>query len=269
MLPIESCEYKIDSVDTQGSTPHTHTSTSEIIQTFENRGKVIINGEVYRMQKNGLYFIHGLASHFVLPDDISTYNHSLIVLNTSEIERMCFNLNMIKEYNKVFTAKGGTFCELSNDDVLYADGIFLQLSKLCQNPGSDLTYAKMASLFVSLLEIGCKKSTSATYADSKVSAILTYLNENILSKMTLDEISRNIGISKFHMCRQFQDNMGISIGEYIKNRRISIAKQLLIETDMSVSEISRHCCFSNSSFFAKTFSEVIGCTPTSYRTKYK
>ena len=269
MLPIESCQYKIDSVDTRGSMPHTHTSTSEIIQTFENRGKVIINGEVYKMQKNGLYFIHGLASHFVLPDDISTYNHSLIVLNTAEIERMCISLNMIKEYNKVFKAQGGTFCELSNEDVLYADNLILKLSKVCENPGSDLTYAKMAALLVSLIEIGCKKSTSASYSDSKVSTILTYLNENILSKMTLDDISKSIGLSKFHMCRQFQDNMGISIGEYIKNRRISIAKQLLIETDMSVSEIARHCCFSNSSFFAKIFSQVIGCTPTAYRAKYK
>ena len=269
MLPIESCEYKINSVDNEGSTPHTHTYTSEIIQTFENRGKVVINGEVYRMKKNGLYFIHGLASHFVLPEDINTYNHSLIVLNTAEVERMCFNLNMIKEYNKVFTSKCGTFCELSDEDVIYTDKIFLEISKLCQNPGSDLTYAKMASLFAYLLEIGCKKSTEANYSDSKVSTILTYLNENILSKMTLDEISHNIGLSKFHMCRQFQDNMGISIGEYIKNRRISVAKQLLIESDMSVGEIARHCCFSNSSFFAKIFSQVIGCTPTVYRTKYK
>ncbi len=269
MLLIDTCDYKIDFVDNEGSTPHTHTTTSEIIQTFDNKGKVIINGKVYKMQKNGLYFIHGLATHFVLPDDINTYNHSLVVLNTSEIEHLCFNLNLIKEYNKVFTSNGGTFCELSNEDILYADNIFLQISKICENPGNGFTYAKMSSLFVSLLELGCKNKSSESYSDSKVSTILTYLNQNILTKLTLDDISRSIGISKFYMCRQFQDNMGITIGGYIKNRRISVAKQLLIETDMSISEISMHCCFSNSSFFAKVFSEEIGCTPTSYRAKYK
>ena len=97
-LPIENCNYKIDYVNLNGSQPHTHTITSEIIQTFDSDGSILINGKLYKMQKNGLFFIHGLATHFVSPDDINKYNHSIIILNTYEIEQLCKNLNIKKDF---------------------------------------------------------------------------------------------------------------------------------------------------------------------------
>ena len=57
MLPITECSYKIGYVMPDGSIPHSHNVHSEIIQCFENSGSILINGELYDMKKNGLYFI--------------------------------------------------------------------------------------------------------------------------------------------------------------------------------------------------------------------
>ena len=53
-FPIFKCNYKINSVTSDGTKPHTHTVTSEIIQTFESEGNVLINGKLYNMEKNNL-----------------------------------------------------------------------------------------------------------------------------------------------------------------------------------------------------------------------
>lgn len=269
MMPIEECYYKVDLIDSEGSSPHTHTVTSEIIQTFENDGKILINGELHPMKKNGLYFIHGLSTHFVLPGDINKYNHSIIVLSTPDIERLCMFHNMTDAYKKVFLQKGGTFCELSPDDAIDVDRLFLSAYRIANDEHAYMKYARLAALFINLLEVGYTKSASDTVIDSKISDILSYINSNIFTKISLDSIADSINISKFHMCRTFQETMNTTIGNYIKNRRLAIAKQMLVESNDSINVIAQKCCFSSSSFFSKIFTQEIGCTPTEYRAKYK
>lgn len=266
-LPIENCAYKIDFVNLGGSTPHTHTVTSEIIQTFDNDGSILINGQLYKMQKNGLYFIHGLSTHFVLPDDINRYNHSIIMLNTYEIERLCATLDIKKEYDKIFTQKGGTFCSLSAENVIKADSIFLKIYNIL-NDNSEMKYARLTSLFTELLELGLESMSSENNKD-KISDIISFISDNALNKITIDDICAHSNLSKYHLCRIFKENIGVTIGEFIKSRRLSAAKQMLANTNMSITSIAYKCCFTDSSFFSKTFSKEFGITPTAFRAKYR
>ena len=267
VFPIENCNYKIDYVNIGGSTPHTHTVTSEIIQTFDNDGSILIKGRLYKMQKNGLYFIHGLSTHFVLPDDINRYNHSIIALNTHETEKLCENLHIEKEYDKIFTQNGGTFCSLSPEMVIKTDTIFLEIYNTL-NDSSEMKYARLASLFTELLQIGLKSMSDESNKD-KISDIISYISDNALNKITIDDICKHSNLSKYHLCRIFKENIGVTIGEFIKSRRLSAAKQMLANTNMSITSIAYKCCFTDSSFFSKTFSKEFGITPTAFRAKYR
>lgn len=266
-LPIENCNYKIDFVNLEGSTPHTHTVTSEIIQTFDNNGSILINGQLYEMQKNGLYFLHGLSTHFVLPDDINRYNHSIIILNIYEIEQLCKNLNIKKEYDKIFTQKGGTFCALSPENVIKADEIFLKIHNIL-NDNNEMKYARLAASFTELLELGIKSMSNENNKD-KISDIVSFISDNALNKITIDDICKQSNLSKYHLCRIFKENIGVTIGDFIKSRRLSAAKQMLANTNMSITSIAYKCCFTDSSFFSKTFSKEFGITPTAFRAKYR
>lgn len=266
-LPIESCRYKINFVVHDGASPHTQTFTSEIIQTFEDEGNILINGQMYKMQKNGLYFIHGLATHFVSPEDITRYNHSIMHLNIPEIEKLCRNLDMMAEYRKVFTEKGGTFCALSNEDVIKCDSIFLEVHNILSD-GDGMKYARLSSVFVKLMKL-CLEQGSTEGRQDKFSSILSYISDNALEKISIDDICEKTHISKYHLCRVFKENTGVSIGTFIKNRRLSSAKQYLVKTKMSITEIAYKCCFTDSGFFSKTFSKEFGMSPTEFRKKYK
>lgn len=266
--PITCCNYKINHVNSLGTKPHTHTVTSEIIQTFESEGNILINGRLYKMKKNSLFFIHGLSTHFVSPPDINRYNHSIIVLNTHETENLALHLNMTKEYSKLFTDNGGLVCSLSHEDVILADSVILRISKiLSDNEG--LKYARLASALTELFRIGLSSNIDKTQDSSKISDIISYVSDNALTKITIDTICENCHISKYHLCRIFKEHIGITIGDYIKNRRLSEAKQLLADTELSITKIAYLCCFSDSSFFSKTFSKEFGISPTDFRAKYR
>ncbi len=267
-LPVVYCGYKIDNVPPDGTKPHTHTVTSEIIQTFDNDGNLLINGQLYKFKKNSLFFIHGPATHLVSPRDINRYNHSIIILNTSEIEKLTFSLNMAREYGKLFTDSGGTLCTLSHEDVIRTDSIFLKIHNIL-NDSEEMKYARLAAQFTELVHIGCENALKSVNEKNRLSDVIAFISDNALEKITIDDICEHTHMSKYHLCRVFKENIGITIGNFIKNRRLSEAKRLLTETDMSVAQIAYRCCFADSGFFSKTFSKEFGITPGKYRAKYR
>jgi AraC-like DNA-binding protein len=60
--------------------------------------------------------------------------------------------------------------------------------------------------------------------------------------------------------------MGTSIGKEVRKRRIDVAKQLLLETDMPIQTVATEAGFSSSERLATVFREAAGMTPTAYRT---
>lgn len=268
MFVLKSSYYKINTVSFEGVAPHTHAITCEIIQSFEDSGKILINGQVYKMQKNGLYFIDGQLPHFVMPEDMTKYNHSLLIFNINELEKLCENLDMSDEFKAIFTKNGGTFCSLSEEDVIKVDSIFQQINKAYQ--GNDrLRYAKITSGVISLFDLALKNKTDSADKDSKISEILSYINENATHKFTMDDLSEAVNISKYHMCRLFKENMGTTIGAFILSKRLSLAKLMLLETKYSITEIANKVSFSSSAAFSALFTKEIGCTPTAFRSKYR
>jgi len=267
-LPVHLCYYKTNRVDEGGTVPHTHTVTSEIIQTFDNDGSVLINGELYRMQKNGLYFIHGLVTHLVVPDDLTHYNHSIILLTTPEIEKLCSNLSITAEYNKIFTEKGGTFCALPPEKVIETDKLFLDTHNILNSDGP-MKYAELSLIFVELLKIGINYMSTENNPNTKISDIVSFISDNALTRITIDDVCKHTHISKYHLCRIFKEHIGVTIGDFIKTKRLSIAKQLLADTELTITQIAHRCCFTDASFFSKTFLKEFGMRPTAFRTKYR
>ena len=268
IYPINGCKYIKHNVEPNGIIPHTHNSTSEIILTFNNQGNALIGDKLTQFPENGLFFIHGHSTHFLSPYSMDSYPHIIMVLNTAEVERMCKSLYMTDIYNKLFIENGGTICSLSNKDALKAQALLLDSSELlAQNTLAK--YSRQASILTELFLLGLKNSTSQAEKSDIIKIILQYINEHLMSKNTLIDIAHNANIDKYYLCKIFKRNLGVSVGNYITTQRISVAKQMLAETDMKIAKISDACHFSDNSTFTKTFTREVGMTPSDYRKKYK
>lgn len=92
-----------------------------------------------------------------------------------------------------------------------------------------------------------------------------YIGENYSRPMTLDEISSKAGYSKSHFCYLFKAVVGKTYIEYLNEVRITAAKKLLTETEMSVSEIAYEVGYNSCANFNKNFKLITGATPTSFR----
>lgn len=98
-----------------------------------------------------------------------------------------------------------------------------------------------------------------------VQRILEYCSVNYMNKITLDVISRDLYINRYHISHIFNDTLGISITDYINTLRIIQAEILLKKDNYSMAEIAQTIGFSNQRTFNRVFLAQKGMTPSEYR----
>lgn len=89
--------------------------------------------------------------------------------------------------------------------------------------------------------------------------------ENLKNGLNASELAKELKISREHLCRLFNEQLGISPYQYIKKKRMETAETLLKTTQMSCKEIANDLGFSHASLFNQSFKEYKGLTPRKYR----
>lgn len=102
-------------------------------------------------------------------------------------------------------------------------------------------------------------------SDSRIEKGRRYIEENLEKPLTLGEVSRKAGMSRFHFSRAFKAETGISFKEHLNRKRIEAAKNLMKDEDMNVTEACYSVGFNNHSYFCRVFKKLEGVAPSSYR----
>jgi two-component system, response regulator YesN len=92
-----------------------------------------------------------------------------------------------------------------------------------------------------------------------------YVEKNYSQEIRLEDISRYLNISPFHLSRMFKRETGNNIFDYLSMVRIDKSKELLIGSEISVKEICYNVGYSDPNYYCKVFKKVVGLTPTTYR----
>lgn len=116
------------------------------------------------------------------------------------------------------------------------------------------------------------KSFEKVYYDSgseKINKVFEYVANNFRSNIQLDDVSKVANMSKTAFCRYFKLRSLKTFLEYLKEVRINYACKLLIEDELSISEIAFECGFNSPSYFNKQFKLFKNQTPREYYKAYK
>lgn len=136
----------------------------------------------------------------------------------------------------------------------------LELRTLCE--GNSTVLSRSSAGYAWLTEL-----LDALFAPTSSIAfqVRQYLESHYAEPLTLDEIARQVHISRFSLCHSFVREQGIPVMEQLKKIRIAKAKQFLRYTAKTAEEIGRLCGFESPSYFGKRFREETGHTPREYR----
>ena len=85
----------------------------------------------------------------------------------------------------------------------------------------------------------------------------------------LAELADRVHISGSYLCRLFTRELGISPLQYLERHRLELTAQLLLEGDLSISEISSYAGWSDTNYMARRFRAAHGMAPTRYRSEFQ
>lgn len=101
----------------------------------------------------------------------------------------------------------------------------------------------------------------ATAGDSKVVALLQYLNLHLTEELSIDQLAERFYISKYHMMRRFRQETGYSIHGYLTEKRLLLAQRLLAQ-GASPSEAGEQTGYQDYSTFSRAYKKHFGWGPS-------
>lgn len=101
---------------------------------------------------------------------------------------------------------------------------------------------------------------------------VNYINENYMKKITLEEVAAHVYLSPSYFSKVFKDNMNCNFNTYVNRVRVEKSKQLLLNENINLVDVSNLVGYEDQSYFSKVFKKIEGVTPGKYRVtrgKYK
>jgi AraC-like DNA-binding protein/quercetin dioxygenase-like cupin family protein len=99
----------------------------------------------------------------------------------------------------------------------------------------------------------------------KLELSIDYIHENYVTDLTLEQLANQSGLCKGSFCRYFKKLTGESPFTYISRYRIRKSCELLLNTEMKVTQVASQCGFDNISYYNRTFMQYMKCKPSEYR----
>ncbi|WP_321781985.1 GlxA family transcriptional regulator [Paraburkholderia sp. J94] len=111
--------------------------------------------------------------------------------------------------------------------------------------------------------------TGAGVVSERIHASARWMEENCARALTIEEIAKFSSMSGRNFLRRFRAEMGVTPSDYLLRIRINTSCRLLIETDLSVDEVARHCGLGSGGWLSKLFRRHLSTTPGEYRARMR
>ena len=207
--------------------------------TISGKGSFQTPDHTYPQQAGDLFLVQVPGdSQYSLPDD-SEYWDVLYLEFSSECLPLLYHIH--QSCGPAFHLEASSTLP-DQMKQLYADAISNQLASVFDN--SKAAYAFLLDLADYALEHPALSSPRVTLAKN-------YLDSNYYNTdLNLDEVADAVGLSKYHLCREFNHLYGISPGKYLANLRLQKSCALLLQSHHhTIAEIASMVGFSNDNYF--------------------
>lgn len=275
------CSFEVEFQD-KSTTTLIH-STARLLLIKRGKGKFIINGVEYLIEKNTMISI--------LPWDITTitdvtedlefykivYNFQII---NDDLRNICnFRKNQI---NSIEFLSKNPIKILDNESYYNMESSFIEIKDEVGNDSyqeeiikkeysDEFLISSIIRILIKFLrfENKCKIKTDISFDQQvKINQILRYIYSHMSEKLTLDRLSSTFFISKSTLTKYIDENTGFTFTELLNRIRFSKAIDLLMFSDKSLNEIAKSVGYTDSSHFTKIFESTEGIKPSEFKKYY-
>lgn len=235
-----------------------------------------IDGHLYKLEPYDLLLINNREIHKTIINSNIPYERIYIYINPDILSRMTFDKYSLLQIFE--NTKFGMRNKISRDLVLENDipKLFEELYKWSKSTLPEQNVMMFSILIQLIVKVGNllpydeldEKIKDAANYDGKIYLILNYISSNLNKKINLDELENKFHINKYYFCHQFKKVTGFTFTEYINFKKITLAKDLLLN-GCSINTVYINLGFQDYSNFYRVFKKIAGVSPQQFMEKYK
>lgn len=254
--------------------PHWHKHT-ELIYMLRGSASIYINGNLFRCSEGEIAYIPNGSLHTIIPDGNSKY--CAILIGDTLFNNYISDIHY-KEYVYLF---------LNNYDImpfviLKKAEYYISLKSIVDEiideiNSKDIGYqlvikSHISKLFVYVIRFAAYNKIP--FDDIKneniknLKKVFDFIDSNYQNKITISEMTKLTNFSPQHFCRIFKAYTGKTFVEYVTLIRLENAKNLIVNTDIPITQISSITGFCNANYFDRVFKKYFGSRPSDIRKKY-
>ena len=141
-----------------------------------------------------------------------------------------------------------------------SDFYILKLDNINSLVGVADLHESMVLDFTGKMRLLQKSATS-----KPITTCIDYIYGHIKERITIEDLAEHTGLSTSYLSRLFKKELGVSVSDYIREKKIEKSQNLLKYCDYSLIDISNYLSFSSQSHFIQAFKKYVGMTPKKYR----
>jgi AraC-like DNA-binding protein len=107
--------------------------------------------------------------------------------------------------------------------------------------------------------------TSGHQKHQALSSVMLYIEQHFRDSIDQKDLAQRCGMTTFRFSRLFKEANGLGFTDYILDKRMNFAKDLLDNSQMPITSIGYEAGFKDPSYFARAFKQFANCTPSEYR----
>ncbi len=128
--------------------------------------------------------------------------------------------------------------------------------------------ASLGRLFREYRHTYGRRALTRKIADHRIAKTLEYLNGHLKERLTVRTLAENVFLSESRFLHLFREHVGSSFSEYLMERRLDLAQNLLAQTDSPIGQVAEMCGFRTQSYFGAQFRKRFSLSPFTFRQRF-
>ena len=195
----------------------------EIYLFLEGDSKYIVEENVYNLEPYDMIIIRKHEMHRVYHNSNAKYRRFVLMISPDYFKDC-------PEYEEVFLKSSAGRGNKINSDVVRSSGIYdavMRLKKysdgysLSESPVIKGTITEILYILNSISHFSVGDNSN-----NQLKEVISYINNNYTDEITLDILEEKFYISKYHLCRIFKEATGLTVQNYIRQKRLTYVSEL-------------------------------------------
>lgn len=245
----------------------------EIMFIESGEFSILLSNTTYRLKKSDLLFISpNTLHHYQYVSEAHRGSKRILLwITASYLERLAKGrLDILSELEKEahpakhLSSYQNTRLHNYLNHLLYLGSDFVSTD----TEKGLLQDSYLTLFFICFLQISRNQSAALVFPEVSRNELITrvsdYIDAHIGEEIPLDVLAREMHISKYHFIRTFKEDTGMTVHDYINQKRILHASEML-RGEMPLETISELCGFSSYTAFFRNFKAIYAIPPQAYR----